>query len=297
MVDEELFNAQKSLLADVYVKGRKDFLCCRKSQFYKPELVILNSGRYYIDRGLTTCKRILYCSECNKAYLYKKKLLLTKVEEFIQKENLAPTMLTLHIPHKISDNLSELRIKLDKATRSFLSTRSSKLMKELNQSVGNESYVYRNDITLTDSGWNPHCHIVMLNRVSYSEREKNQLVDSFAYQLEQAGLYLNRLDKYYKSNLIHFREDSTSLSYLTKYNKDLMELAITNPERYIELAQSGNKTKVPSLVAFKKGLMDKVTKSLSVTEQPEQEVRRIALPESFLSLSASEIKDKCSCLI
>ena len=70
-----------------------------------------------------------------------------------------------------------------------------------------------------------------------------------------------------------------------------------NPERYIELAQSGNKTKVPSLVAFKKGLMDKVTKSLSVTGQSEQEVRRIALPESFLSLSASEIKDKCSCLI
>ena len=284
MFDEELFNAQKRILADVYIKGRKDFLCCRKSQFYRPELVILNSGRFYVDRGLSTCKRILYCAECNKTYLYKKKLLLTKVEEYIQRENLVPTMITLTIPHKVTDTLADLRTKLDKATRNFLSARISKLVKKVNQSVGNEGYVYRNDITLTDSGWNPHCHVVMLNKISYSENQKNQFIDEFARQLESSGLYLNRLDKLKLQ--VNFADNFTSLNYLTKYNKELMELALTNPPKYVELAQSGNGVKVPPLIAFKKGLMTKLNLS---AESEGEVIDRISLPESMKNLSAKEI--------
>ena len=119
---------------------------------------------------------------------------MKKVEEYIQKENLTPTMITLTIPHKVTDKLADLRTKLDKATRGFLSARTNKLMKGINQSVGNEGYIYRNDITLTDSGWNPHCHIVQLNKINFSETQKNELVDEFARQLESSGLYLNRLD-------------------------------------------------------------------------------------------------------
>ena len=257
---DELFNAQKSLLADVYVKGRKDFLCCRKSQFYRPELVILSSGRFYIDKGLSTCKRILYCAECNKAYLWKKSLLMKKVEEYVQQEKLCPTMITLTIPHKLTDNLADLRTKLDKATRNFLSARTNKLMKEINQDVGNISYVYRNDITYNeDSGWHPHCHIAMLNKISYSETQKNQLQSEFARQLESSGLYLNRLDKLKLQ--VDFKDNFTSLGYLIKYNKDLMELAITNPPKYIELAQSGNNVKIPPLIAMKKGLSAKLNLS------------------------------------
>ena len=281
----ELFNAQKSLLADVYVKGRKDFMCCRKSQFYRPELVILNSGRFYVDRGLSTCKRILYCAECNKAYLWKKSLLMKKVEEYIQKENLAPTMITLTIPHKVTDKLADLRTKLDKATRNFLSARTNKLMKEINQDVGNISYVYRNDITYNeDSGWHPHCHIAMLNKISYSETQKNQLQSEFARQLESSGLYLNRLDKLKLQ--VDFKDNFTSLGYLTKYNHELMELAITNPPKYIELAQSGNKTKVPPMIAMKKGLSVKLNLS---AELDGEIVDRVELPESMKNLSAKEI--------
>ena len=284
MFNDSLLTAQKLVLSNVYVKGRKEFLCCRKSQFYRPELVILNSGRFYVDRGLSTCKRILYCAECNKTYLYKKKLLLTKVEEYIQRENLVPTMITLTIPHKVTDTLADLRTKLDKATRNFLSARISKLVKKVNQSVGNEGYVYRNDITLTDSGWNPHCHVVMLNKISYSENQKNQFIDEFARQLESSGLYLNRLDKLKLQ--VNFADNFTSLNYLTKYNKELMELALTNPPKYVELAQSGNGVKVPPLIAFKKGLMTKLNLS---AESEGEVIDRISLPESMKNLSAKEI--------
>ena len=285
MFGDELFNAQKSLLANVYVKGRKDFLCCRKSQFYRPELVILSSGRFYIDRGLSTCKRILYCAECNKAYLYKRNLLMKKVEEYIQKENLVPTMITLTLPHKVTDKLADLRTKLDKATRGFLSARTDKIIKEINQSVGNVSYIYRNDITYSEeSGWNPHCHIAMLNRVSYSENQRKYLTEEYARQLEQAGMYLNRLDKLKLQ--VDFNDNFTNLSYLAKYNAGLMNLAITNPPKYIELAQSGNKTKVPPLMAFKKGLLSKFNFS---ADEPEEVIDRISLSESIQNLSAKEI--------
>ena len=283
MVGDELFNAQKQILANFYVKGRKDFLCCRKSQFYRPKLVVLSSGRFYIDKGQTTCKRTLYCAECNKTYLFKKKLLLTKIENYIHKENLTSTMITLTIPHQATDRLADLRTTLDKATRNFLSARTNKLMKEINQIVGNEGYVYRNDITLTDSGWNPHCHIAMLNRVSYSENQKNQLFDEFVHQLESAGLYLNRLDKLKLQ--VNFTDNFNNFGYLTRYNKKLMELAITNPPKYVELAQSGNKTKIPPMIAMKKGLIAK----FNLSAELDEEVDRIVLPESMKNLSAKEI--------
>ena len=280
----ELFNAQKSILANVYFKGRHDFLCCRKSQFYRPELVILNSGRFYVDRGLSTCKRILYCAECNKAYLWKKSLLMKKVEEYVQQEKLCPTMITLTIPHKLTDKLADLRTKLDKATRNFLSARTNKLVKKMNQGVGNEGYIYRNDITYNEnSGWNPHCHIVQLNKISYSETQKNQLQSEFARQLESSGCYLNRLDKLKLQ--VDFADNFTSLGYLTKYNHELMELAITNPQKYIELAQSGNNVKIPPLIAMKKGLSAK----LNLSAELDEVVDKVELPESMKNLSAKEI--------
>ena len=78
-------------------------------------------------------------------------------------------MITLTLPHKVTDKLADLRTKLDKATRNFLSAWTNKLVKEINQNVCNEGDIYRNDITYNEnSGWNPHTHIVQLNKISYS---------------------------------------------------------------------------------------------------------------------------------
>ena len=110
------------------------------------------------------------------------------------------------------------------------------------------------------------------------------MVDEFARQLESSGCYLNRLDKLKLQ--VDFKDNFTSLGYLTKYNQELMELALTNPSKYIELAQSGNKTKVPPMIQFKKGLMTKV----GLSDEPEDNiVDRISLPESMKNFLAKEI--------
>ena len=297
MFNDSLLTAQKSILANVYFKGRHDFLCCRKSYYKRPELVVLADRTFYVD-GLTTCKKPLICAECHKSYLYKASLEIAKLEEYIQKESLHPTMITLHIPHNLSDSLKDLRLALDKATRGLLAESRNKLTKRINQSVGSIGYVLRNDITLTPNGWNPHCHVVNLQKVNFSAEDKNLLVDEYVHQLENSGLYLSRLDKYYmetKSNLVHFRENSYNLNYLCKHNDTLMNLAITNSERYIELAQSCNiKEKIP-LVKFKNGLKSRIAKVFPSDERPEQEIRRIVLPEyisleEVKSLSLDELK-------
>lgn len=297
MVDEELFAAQKLVLSNVYFKGRHDFMCCRKSYYKKPELVILANGTFYID-GLTTCKKPFFCAECHKAYLYKSKLDVAKAEEFIQSRKLNPTMLTLHVLHKPADNLKLLRLILHRATGGLLAESKNKLIKRINKDTGSEGYILRNDITLTPNGWNPHVHIINLQKVNFSAKDKDLLVDEYVHQLESSGLYLSRLDKYYvenKSNLIHFRENSYNLSYLCKHNDTLMNLAFTNPEKYIELAQSGNiKEKIP-LVKFKNGLKLKIAKVLPADERPEQEIRRISLLEymtleEIKNLSSEELK-------
>ena len=91
------------------------------------------------------------------------------------------------------------------------------------------------------------------------------------------------------------RENSYNLSYLCKHNDTLMNLAITNSEKYVELARSSNiKEKIP-LVKFKNGLKSKIAKVLPADERPEQEVKRIALPEymtleEIRNLSSEELK-------
>lgn len=268
MVTEDILAAQKQVLANVYFKGRHDFLCCRKSYYKKPELVILADGTFYID-GLTTCKKPFICAECHKSYLYKASLEMAKVEEYIQQEKLCSTMITLHIPHKISNGLKHLRIILDKAVRGFLAESKNKLMKMINKDVGNKGYILRNDITLTENGWNPHTHIINLQGTNFSEIQKNQLVDEFARQLESAGLY---------------------------YNDTLMNLAITQPEKYVELARSCNiKEKIP-LVKFKNGLKSKISKTLNLSENSTvREIKRIEIPEhtsleNIKGLSLGELK-------
>ena len=305
MVDsaQKLSDIQK-LVVKTNSKGRKikcyhDFVTCRKSYFKRPVLVILSNGYSYFE-GFTTCDKFFYCADCHRSYLYEKNQKLVRVEQFIEKEILHPTMITLHVPHHFKDKLKPLRLKLHQATVGLISTsgrNQNKLVKKINQVTGNEGYILRNDITLTNNGWNPHVHVEMLNKVSYSEQEKNQLIDEYVRQLELVGLHLSRFDLYYKSNLVHFRENSCDLGYLGKCNDDLMSLVVTNPDKYLELVDScTNDARIP-LCRFKNGLLSKVNKTLELpAESPAlNEFRRIEVPEYLLhqDLSLDEIKNLC----
>ena len=294
MVDE-LFDAQRALLKKgVYLQGYKDFFSCHSSYYKRPELVILAGGRHYID-GLATCNK-QYCSHYVKQYLCKVSKNMAKVNGFIQKEKLVPTMLTLTLPHSATDRLKDLRLVLDKATRGFLAESKNRLVKNINQIVGNTGYVLRNEITYNErNGWNTHCHVLNLNRDNYSEIQKSQLVDEFAHQLESSGFYLSRLDKYNiekKGGLIHFRENSFDVTYLSKYDDDNpVNLALTHPEQYIEFAQSFNITQKIPLVKFKNGLKSKVGISSEKKYQNEQELRRIQIPDFLINQSPEYIEE------
>ena len=293
MVTDELFNAQRELLRKgVYLQGYKDFFSCHSSYYKRPELVILAGGCHYID-GLTTCNK-LYCSHYVKQYLYQASKDMTKVNGFISKEKLRPSLLTLTLPHKATDSLKYLKVTLDKATRGFLAESRNKLTKRVNQDVGKEGYVLRNEISYTDNGWHNHCHVLNLNRDNYSETQKDLLVDEFAHQLEDSGYHFSRLDRYNlekKGGLIHFRENSFDATYLSKYDEDNpVNLALTNPSKYVEFAQSFNVTQKIPLVKFKNGLKSKVGISKE-KNQKEKELRRIQLPESLIYQSPEYVEE------
>lgn len=282
------------------IKGYHDFVTCRKSYYKKPVLVILSNGYSYFE-GFTTCDKVFYCADCHRSYLYEKNQKLARVGEYIKHEDLNPTMITLHIPHHAKDRLKPLRIKLHEAIVGLISTsgkNQNKLMKRLNEVTGNEGYILRNDITFgDDNGWNPHVHILSLNRLNYSEQEKNQIIDEYVHQLELVGLNLLRFDHYYKFNLVHFRENSLKTSYLGKSNDELMNLAVTNPNKYFELVEScTNDARIP-LVRFKNGLLSKIDKLLGspIESSVLNEFRRIDIPEYLLrqNLPLEEIKNLC----
>lgn len=294
MVTDELFDAQRELLRKgVYLQGYKDFFSCHNSYYKRPELVILTGGCHYID-GLVTCNK-LYCSHFVKSYLFKASKDMAKVNDFIRKEKLRPTLLTLTLPHKVTDSLKYLKVALDKATRNFLAESKNKLVKEINKDVGSEGYVLRNEVTYTGNGWNTHCHVLNLNHVGYSEIQKDLLVDEFTRQLEDSGFHFSRLDKYNiekKGGLIHFRENSFDASYLSKYDEDNpVNLALTNLSKYIEFAQSFNVTQKIPLVKFKNGLKSKLGISSEKKFQREKELRRIQLPESLIYQSPEYVEE------
>ena len=292
MVGDELFNAQRALLSKVYLQGYKDFFSCCDSYYKRPELVILTGGRHYID-GLAHCRKF-YCSHFMKSYLFEASQHMVKVNEFIRREKLRPTMLTLTLPHKATDSLKHLKVTLDKAIRGFLAESRNKLTREINQSVGNDGYILRNEITYTNNGWHNHCHVLNLNHIDYSESQRNLLVDEFARQLENSGFYFSRLDKYNiekKGGLIHFRENSFDASYLSKYDEDNpVNLALSNPLKYIEFAQSFNDSGKIPLIKFKNGLKSKVGISKE-KKQKERELRRIQVPEFLINQSPEYVEE------
>ena len=292
MVGDELFAAQRALLSKVYLQGYKDFFSCHSSYYKRPELVILVGGRHYID-GLATCNK-LYCSHYVKSYLFKASQDMAKVNKFIQKERFRPTMMTLTFPHKATDNLKDLKVVLDKATRGFLAESRNKLVKKINQSVGSTGYILRNEISWNESnGWNTHAHVLNLQASDFTEIQKNQLVDEFAHQLEYSGFYFNRLDRYNiknKGGLIHFRESSFDATYLSKYDEDNpVNLAITRPEKYVEFAQSFNTSAKISLIKFKNGLKSRM--GISKEKNQREELRRIKIPEFLINQSPEYIEE------
>ena len=295
MVDEELFQLQREVLKHASLDSRHAFMTCRRSYFRKPELVILPSGSYI--SGLTTCK-CGYCVHHVKRYLYEQRKRIARVEQFIQKEKLHPTMMTLTLPHMSTDGLKYLRLKLHEGTKKLLATSgntTNKLMKKINQRVGSIGYVLRNEINYTDNGWNCHCHVVSLNKDNYSEEEKNRIADEFARILKDSGFFLSRLDEYKiekRGGLIHFSDDFANVGYLAKFDSDNpVFLAKTNPEKYKEFAQSFNMREKIPLIKFKGYLMSKINKSLNlVEEKPEEELERIEIPDFLIHHPKEEIE-------
>lgn len=296
MVDEELLAVQKALLKGKYLKSYNNFMTCQRSYHKKPELVVLSNGRHYIY-GLDSC-RCGYCYHCVKVYLYKASLEVAKAKNFIQKEKLRPTMITLTIPHKITDKLKGLRLALDRATRGFLAESKNKLVKKINQSVNNTGYILRNEISYNEqNSWNVHVHVLNLQKLDFTDGQKNQLVDEFIHQLEDSGFYFSRLDRYNiekKERLVRFNDIFINTGYITKFDKNNpVYLAQSNPSKYIEFAQSFNITQKIPLVKFKNGLKSKINKSLNLSGEKNQtarELRRIQIPESLIGRPLEEIE-------
>ena len=295
MVDEELFQAQREVLKHASLDSRHAFMTCRRSYFKRPELVILPSGTYV--SGMTTCK-CGYCIHHVRRYLYKQRQRIARVEQFIQREGLHPTLLTLTLLHKSTDSLKYLRLKLHEGTNRLLATSgktANKLIRRINQRVGNIGYIFRNEVTFTNNGWHVHCHIENLNRQLYLEEEKNQIADEFDRILKDSGFFLSRLDEYKiekRNGLIHFSDDFANVGYLAKLDKNNpVYLAQTNPEKYKEFAQSFNiKGRIP-LIKFKGYLMSKINKVLNLPEEkPEEELERIEIPEFLIHRPKEEIE-------
>ena len=296
MVTEDILAAQKAILKGKYLKSYNNFMTCQKSCYKRPELVVLSNGRHYID-GLDSCK-CGYCYHCVKVYLYKASLEVAKVKDFIQKEKLRPTMITLTLPHKVADKLKDLRLTLDKATRGFLAESKNKLVKKINRDVNNTGYILRNEISWNESnGWNTHAHVLSLQASDFTEIQKNQLVDNFVHQLEDSGFYFSRLDKYNierKERLVRFNDNFANTGYLTKFDEDNpVNLVVTHPEQYVEFAQSFNVSQKIPLVKFKNGLKSKINKALNLSGEKNQtarELKRVQLPEPLIGRPLEEIE-------
>lgn len=296
MVDSDILAAQKALLKGKYLKSYNNFMTCQKSYHRRPELVLLANGRHYID-GLDSC-RCGYCYHCVKIYLYKASLEVAKVKDFIQKEKLRPSLMTLTIPHKVTDKLKDLRLTLDKATRGFLAESKNKLVKKINRDVNNTGYILRNEISYNEqNGWNVHVHVLNLQKLDFTDGQKSRLVDEFVHQLEDSGFYFSRLDKYNierKERLVRFNDNFANTGYLTKFDEDNpVNLVVTHPEQYVEFAQSFNVSQKIPLVKFKNGLKSKIKKVLNFSEENNQtarELRRIQLPESLTGRPLEEIE-------
>ena len=115
-----------------------------------------NGKAFY--HGLQVCSSVWACPVCAAKITERRRIELAAGMEQAKKQGLQPFLLTLTVPHGISDPLADTLTKLRKAWRYMQSDRAGKAFWAR---AGVEGHIRALEVTDGDNGWHPHLHVLL----------------------------------------------------------------------------------------------------------------------------------------
>jgi hypothetical protein len=115
------------------------------------------SGKAYY-KGLQVCASVWRCPVCAAKISQRRSMEVLSAIEEAKRQGLQPYLLTLTVPHGLSDPLVETLTKLRKAWRYMQSDRASIAFW---RRAGVEGHIRALEVTDGENGWHPHLHILL----------------------------------------------------------------------------------------------------------------------------------------
>ena len=291
-------------------KGFKDLSECCKVSHDKLKLYQHN-GRYKMA-GLNHCHKPI-CPNCLPILLFRQQSMINQAIEYCKEHDLKVSLWTLNLPRQ-NQSLLFTRKKLHYVTTDFLrlTTRNSKerpinkVLKKINIATGSIGYVYRNEVSVTDTKkFNPQVHLLDIRKNSLTSEQMQMLKASLIEICKLNKVYFSKKQESKLNEVIldfkvlNFKEEQNSYNYLTKIaDNDAVRLANTeNQEMYQEFCtsqiilnskDSADKLKIP-LIYWQPGLKRK----LGIKEKKFQIEESIEVPDVIVNfVKFNHIKPK-----
>jgi hypothetical protein len=134
---------------------------CMRWKLPKADMVEVMRGKatgkaFY--HGLQVCSSVWACPVCAAKITERRRVELSGAMEQAKKQGLQPFLLTLTVPHGISDPLADTLTKLRKAWRYMQSNRAGKAFWAR---AGVEGHIRALEVTDGENGWHPHLHVLL----------------------------------------------------------------------------------------------------------------------------------------
>ena len=131
--------------------------------------------------NLQRCGSVWLCPVCSEKIAMQKQEQIKNLLVVMQKHGIKAHMLTLTVPHHITDDLKDLLAKLAKAKKHLFSDRKSiKFWSDKMPSVG---HITSTEVKYSDqNGWHPHFHIIVFTKQSYTEKEVRGVFENGTFQ-------------------------------------------------------------------------------------------------------------------
>lgn len=143
-----------------------------------------NGKAFY--HGLQVCSSVWACPVCAAKITERRRIELAAGMEQAKKQGLQPFLLTLTVPHGISDPLADTLTKLRKAWRYMQSDRAGKVFWAR---AGVEGHIRALEVTDGDNGWHPHLHVLLfVGRPEPMFKAKQEASRLWQHCAKKAGL-------------------------------------------------------------------------------------------------------------
>jgi hypothetical protein len=212
-----------------YSMSRKNGIPIGRKTYSAPQLSVAqqvnksDSKPFYV--GFKKCNNPWVCPICSHRIAQKKSIEVSSIVKGHSKREMPIYMLTLTVPHKYDDKLTQILSNFQPSFRSFVAQRNVRYSELLSNNIG---YIRNLETTFGFNGFHVHSHILFFNTHELSiEQEREKLFIEWKKIVEKKGFespvkeafHLKKIE-FSETSIAEFVAEYVNKSYQQNYSGD-----------------------------------------------------------------------------